>query len=103
GTVHVTMPERELVYALNLPEVGDARWTPPPGTKRGVPPASGATPLGRDLWPWLALAGALGLLADWILYGRDPAAPTAAGRPAMAATPAEQSPAEQPEAAEVHS
>ncbi|HYM09292.1 MAG TPA: VWA domain-containing protein, partial [Bryobacterales bacterium] len=47
GTVHVTMPERELVYALNLPEVGDARWTPPPGTKRGVPPASGATPLGR--------------------------------------------------------
>ena len=24
----------------------------------------------RDLWPWLALAGALGLLAEWLLYGR---------------------------------
>jgi len=23
-----------------------------------------------DLWPWLALAGAFGLLAEWILYGR---------------------------------
>jgi len=21
-------------------------------------------------WPWLALAGGLGLLADWLLYGR---------------------------------
>ena len=23
-----------------------------------------------DLWPWLALAGGLGLLAEWVLYGR---------------------------------
>lgn len=103
GTVHVTMPERELVYALNLPEVGDARWTPPPGIKRGVPRPAGAAPLGRDLWPWLALAATLGLLADWILYGREPAAPTAAGRPAIAAGASEVPPVEQPEAAEVRS
>jgi hypothetical protein len=23
-----------------------------------------------DLWPWLAIAGGLGLLAEWVLYGR---------------------------------
>jgi hypothetical protein len=23
-----------------------------------------------DLWPWLALAGGFGLLAEWVLYGR---------------------------------
>jgi hypothetical protein len=23
-----------------------------------------------DLWPWLALAGGIGLLVEWVLYGR---------------------------------
>jgi hypothetical protein len=23
-----------------------------------------------DLWPWLAIAGGLGLLAEWLLFGR---------------------------------
>ena len=58
------------------------RWTPPAGIRQGVPPAADGSPAHRDLWPWLALAGALGLLAEWILYGRNPvSAPAAARRP----------------------
>jgi hypothetical protein len=25
----------------------------------------------QDLWPWLALLGGLGLLVDWLLFGRS--------------------------------
>ena len=37
----------------------------------GTPGRAPIGPTSRDLWHWLALAGALGLLADWILYGRS--------------------------------
>ena len=86
GSVRVTMPGREMVYTLNLPETGDVRWTPPPGVRHGLPPSAGAA-LKPNLWPWLALAGMIGLLLEWILYGRNPfpgasrTAPTPAVRP----------------------
>ncbi len=38
--------------------------------KLGLPGRAPFGPTSRDLWHWLALAGAIGLLADWILYGR---------------------------------
>ena len=41
-----------------------------PGVKLGLPGRAPLGPTSRDLWHWLALAGAAGLLADWILYGR---------------------------------
>ncbi len=81
GTVRVNMPGRELVYSLNLPEVGESRWTPPAGVLHGVPPPN-LSPLRRDLWPWLALAGTLGLLLEWTLYGRRPSAVAIAAREA---------------------
>lgn len=103
GTVRVTMPERELVYTLNLPEVGEARWTPPPGVRRGVPPAAGAPGAGGDLWPWLATAGALGLLLEWILYGRRPAASRTVAVQTVTASTLEAESAPEPAAEEVHS
>jgi hypothetical protein len=80
GTVRVSMPDRELEYRLTLPEIGDSRWSPPAGTRMGVPPPAPGLPLNREIWPWLALAGALGLLLEWILYGRQPELPVPAGQ-----------------------
>jgi hypothetical protein len=80
GMVRVTLPDRELDYRLTLPEVGEARWTPPAGTRLGVPPPVSSLPVSRDIWPWLAAAGALGLLIEYILYGSHPILPVSARR-----------------------
>jgi hypothetical protein len=70
GTVRVHTGEREYVYSLTLPEIGDAEWKTPPGVVQGIPrPARFAAPP-ADAWPWLALAGAIGLAAEWMLFGR---------------------------------
>jgi hypothetical protein len=69
GVVRVLTGDRELVYSLTLPQPGDTIWKPS-NVKLGLPPGAPAGPSSRDLWHWLALAGAIGLLADWILYGR---------------------------------
>lgn len=75
GVVTIRTPEQESRLNLTLPEVGNARWEPPEGILRGVPPpASGALLAGVALWPWLSLL-ALGILAvDWRYYGRGFAA-----------------------------
>ncbi len=65
------MGPRETVYSLTLPDVAEAVWTPPASVRRGVPRASLEGSATRDLWPWLALLGGLGLLVDWLLYGRS--------------------------------
>jgi hypothetical protein len=69
GVVRVLTGDRELVYSLTLPQPGDTVWKPS-DVKLGLPPRVPFGPASRDLWHWLALAGAAGLLADWILYGR---------------------------------
>jgi hypothetical protein len=69
GVVRVLTGDRELVYSLTLPQPGDTVWKPS-NVKLGLPGSSPLGPTSRDLWHWLALAGAAGLLADWILYGR---------------------------------
>ena len=71
GTVRVQMGDRETVYSLALPDVGEAAWRVPAGVRKGVPRAVAAEAAPRNLWPWLALLGGLGLLADWLLYGRS--------------------------------
>jgi hypothetical protein len=71
GAVRVQTPDRELIYSLTLPALEETTWTPPPGAAKGVPPNASRDPAAVELWPWLAIAGALGLLADWILYGRN--------------------------------
>jgi hypothetical protein len=75
GVVRVLTGDRELVYSLTLPQPGDTVWKPSAaelrqGVKLGLPGRAPLGPTSRDLWHWLALAGAAGLLADWILYGR---------------------------------
>jgi hypothetical protein len=61
---------RELVHSLTLPQLGDTLWEPPATAKTGVPRLAERVASATDLWQWLAIAGALGLLIEWSLYGR---------------------------------
>jgi hypothetical protein len=70
GTVRVLAADRETVYSLTLPEMWDAKWEAPAGVRRGIPAFQQAAALSRDLWQLLALVGGLGLLAEWLLFGR---------------------------------
>ncbi len=71
GVVRVQDGRRELVYSLTLPEVAGGAWTPPASARKGIPESMEGGPLARDLWQWLALAGAIGLAAEWYLFGRS--------------------------------
>jgi hypothetical protein len=70
GNVRVRTGDRETVYSLTLPDVGDVTWRPPADVARGVRRGIVESSSAPNPWPWLALAGGLGLLADWLLYGR---------------------------------
>lgn len=70
GTVRVLTGDREMVYSLTLPDVAEAVWKPPANVRRGVPHGFAQAAQPAELWPWLALLGALGLLTDWLLFGR---------------------------------
>ena len=80
GIVRVLTGDRELVYSMTLPQPGDVLWKPTSG-KHGLPGRGPAEPASRDIWQWLAIAGAIGLLADWILYGRKRSAAPASNNP----------------------
>ncbi|MBC7925488.1 MAG: VWA domain-containing protein [Bryobacteraceae bacterium] len=69
GVVRVLNGDREQVYSLSLPEVADADWAVPQSVRKGIPPDVAAA-VSRDLWQLLAIAGALGLLAEWLIFGR---------------------------------
>ena len=62
--------DREYLYSLTLPELWESKWTPPADAHLGVPRFTQVLESSTDLWPWLALLGGLGLLAEWVLYGR---------------------------------
>jgi hypothetical protein len=84
GVVTIRTPDQESRLNLTLPEVGNARWEPPEGTLRGVPPpARGALLAGVALWPWLSLLALAILAVDWRYYGRGftATAETAGGSP----------------------
>ena len=70
GGVKVVAGDREYLYSLTLPELWESKWTPPADARLGVPRFREIVESSTDLWPWLALAGGLGLLAEWVLYGR---------------------------------
>jgi hypothetical protein len=69
GTVRVISDQREQVFSLTLPEVGEVVWTPPSSVRKGLP-RPGVAQYAKDLWPWLAVLGALGLMLEWKLFGR---------------------------------
>jgi hypothetical protein len=71
GAVSVLAGDRETVYSLTLPDVAEAAWRPPTSVRRGVPRAAELESPPQDLWPWLAALGGLGLLVDWLLFGRS--------------------------------
>jgi von Willebrand factor type A domain/Aerotolerance regulator N-terminal len=70
GGVKVVAGDREYLYSLTLPELWESKWTPPADAHLGVPRFALMAESSADLWPWLALAGGFGLLAEWVLYGR---------------------------------
>jgi hypothetical protein len=70
GTVRIVAGDREIVYSLSLPQVAEARWQAPENAHHGIPRLSAITTDYSELWPWLALLGAAGLLSEWILFGR---------------------------------
>lgn len=70
GAVKVTAGDREYLYSLTLPQLGDSRWQPPAGAHTGIPRFAALLSSATDVWPWLAFAGAIGLVAEWLLFGR---------------------------------
>jgi hypothetical protein len=66
----VRAADRELVYSLVLPEVAETKWEPPPGVKRGIPAGQRSAASSVDLWQALASLGAVGLIIDWVYFGR---------------------------------
>jgi hypothetical protein len=84
GTVRVVAGERETVYSLTLPELWDSKWQAPAGTKHGLPVFRETAGVSRDLWQVLAVLGGLGLLLEWLLFGRaEGRMRRLAGRPAI--------------------
>lgn len=79
GIVRVLTGDRELVYSMTLPQPGEAVWKPT-SAKQGLPGRAPSEPSSRDIWQWLAVAAALCLLADWMLYGRKQGGAAAAPR-----------------------
>ncbi len=71
-TVRIQAGGQSYVYSQTLPELPDRVWDPPASVQRGIPVYRAAAGGSRDLWQMLALLGALGLLLDWMLYGRRP-------------------------------
>ena len=70
GMFRVVSGGREQVYSLTLPEIAETTWDPPKGVRRGLPSLFSGEASSYDLWQWLALAGGLCLLLDWLWFGR---------------------------------
>lgn len=70
GSARVVAGDREYVYSLSLPQLWDTKWEPPAEAGKGIPRFAPSMDGSSDIWPWLAVLGALGLAAEWMLYGR---------------------------------
>jgi hypothetical protein len=68
GAVRVQAGDQELVHSLVLPEIPDSVWEPPAGVRKGIPRPREATAASRDLWAWLAAAGAVLLWLEWMWF-----------------------------------
>ncbi len=70
GMARVILGDRESVYSLSLPDIGDTRWQAPEGAATGLPRLGERLRSSHDLWQILALLGGLGLAVEWLLFGR---------------------------------
>jgi hypothetical protein len=59
----------EQVFSLTLPEMWDAKWTPPADARKGIPAWTETLRRNHILWPWLAALGAALLMVEWVMYG----------------------------------
>ena len=82
GSVRVAAGDHDYIYSLTLPQLWDSKWDPPADAAKGIPHFAPTLDSSIDIWPWLAVLGAAGLLAEWILYGRFRRARTV-GRPIL--------------------
>ena len=71
STVHVFSDERERMLSLTLPEIAEFNWEAPAGAPEGLPASSRLPSPAADLWKWLAVLGGLGLLAEWLFFGKQ--------------------------------
>jgi hypothetical protein len=70
GIVRVVNGDRESIYSLSLPEMGDTKWKTPADAKKGLPTFRENIQAVHDTWRIFAILGGLGLLAEWLLFGR---------------------------------
>ncbi len=68
--VRVLSEDRDRVLSLTLPDVAEIEWNPSQSISTGVPARRRFVGTATDLWQWLAILGGLGLLAEWLLFGR---------------------------------
>lgn len=70
GIARVINGDREAIYSLSLPEMGDTKWQAPADAKKGLPSFRDTVQSVHDTWRIFAILGGLGLLIEWLLYGR---------------------------------
>ena len=70
GMVRVRTGSKEQVYSLSLPDVAETAWDVPTKVRRGIPRGLADSIASRDIWQWLAMAGGLLLLVEWLWFGR---------------------------------
>lgn len=70
GIVRINLSDREVVYALGLPDIAEARWEPPKTVRSGFSGVGGFESFARDIWYWLALLAVFILAVEWIMFGR---------------------------------
>jgi hypothetical protein len=69
--VKVIAPDRERVLSLTLPGIGVFHWKPPSAASRTLPNAGWLGRSAVDLWKWLAVLGGIGLLVEWLCFGKQ--------------------------------
>lgn len=70
GTVRVGAGSLEHVFSLSLPSLGESVWQAPAGAGRGPGSPQPSAPMPKEIWQWLAVAGAALLALEWWIYGR---------------------------------
>jgi len=70
SVLRVSSEDRETVLSMTVPDVAAFEWKAPAGSADGIPARFRLSPGVLDLWRWLALLGAFGLIAEWVLFGR---------------------------------
>lgn len=70
GIVRVRSENRDRILSLTLPDIAEFVWTPPRNVRSGLPSTALLTPGAVDIWQFLAVLAGIGLLIEWMLFGR---------------------------------